>query len=296
MNDRLVSRTDPDAALVARDKVPPGLYYKVHVGVDGGAARLITAVEVTSGEIGDEQLLERLVREHAGATGRAVAEVVADTQYGTQASYLALDAAGIRASIQPCPGGGVRRVLGRALFAYEPGADRYRCPAGPPMRRMGRTRTGTPLGGIQYRADPQACRACRLKPDCCGTAKARTITRPDDDGLFERLRAHLATGPAKRSLRRRACWVETANAELKEHHGLRRAQCRGRAKVQAQAYGAAIAYNVKKLAAGIRCRRVPAAEARSRRSSDSRSRGAPLSSRTPRLPSRHFGNRPCSSL
>ena len=26
LNDRLVSRTDPDAALVARDKVPPGLY------------------------------------------------------------------------------------------------------------------------------------------------------------------------------------------------------------------------------------------------------------------------------
>ena len=62
LNDRLVSRTDPDAALVARDKVPPGLYYKVHVGVDGGAARLITAVEATSGRVGDEILLERLVR------------------------------------------------------------------------------------------------------------------------------------------------------------------------------------------------------------------------------------------
>jgi transposase len=294
LNGRLVSRTDPDAALVARDKVPPGLYYKVHGGVDGGAARLITAVEVTSGEIGDEQLLARLVREHAGATGRAVAEVVADTKYGTQANYLALDAAGIRASIQPCPGGGVRRVLGRELFAYEPAADRYRCPAGEPMRRMGRTRTGTPLGGIQYRADPRTCRACRLKPDCCGTAAARTITRPEDDGLFERVRAHLATAQSKRSRRRRACWVETANAELKEHHGLRRAQCRGRASVQMQAYGAAIAYDVKKLAAGIRCRRVPAAEARPRRSSPSRHHRVPLSARTPRLPSRHFGNRPCS--
>jgi hypothetical protein len=161
------------------------------------------------------------------------------------------------------------------------------------MRRMGRTRTGTLLGGIQYRADPQACRACRLKPDCCGTAAARTITRPDDDGLFERVRAHLATAQSKRSRRRRACWVETANAELKEHHGLRRARCRGRAKVQMQAYGAAIAYNVKKLAAGIRCRRVPAAETRPRRSSPSRRHRVPLNSRTPRLPSRHFGNRPC---
>jgi hypothetical protein len=80
---------------------------------------------------------------------------------------------------------------------------------------MGRTHTGTPLGGIRYRADPlggiryradpQACRACPLKAECCGTAAARTRTRPDDAGLFERVRARLATRQAKRSLRRRGC-------------------------------------------------------------------------------------------
>jgi transposase len=251
LNERVVSRTDPDAGLVARDKVPPGLYYKVHLGVDGGAARLITAVEVTSGEVGDEQLLNRLMREHAGSTGRTVTEVVADTKYGTQANYLALEAAHIRASIPPFPGGGIRRALGREQFVYDPGTDRYRCPMGQPLRRMGRTHTGTPLGGIQYRADPQACRSCPRKAECCGTAAARTITRPDDAGLSERVRAYLDTRQAKRSVRRRGCWVETANAELKERHGLRRAQCRGQTKVQMQAYGAAIAYNIKKLVATI---------------------------------------------
>ena len=234
---------------MSRDKVPPGLYYKVHVGVDGGAGRLITAVEVTSGEVGDEQLLGRLLREHVGATGRTVTEVVADTKYGTQANYIALEDQRILASIRPFPGGGIRRAIGRDSFTYDPTADRYLCPAGQTMRRMGRTHTGTPLGGIQYRADPQVCATCQLKPECCGTAAARTITRPDDDGLHERVRAHLATRRAKRSLRRRSCWVETVNAELKEHHGLRRAQFRGRDKVQIQAYGAAIAYNLKKLLA-----------------------------------------------
>ena len=83
------TRTPP---LVAHDKVPPGLYYKAHLGADGGAARIITAVEVTSGEVGDEQLLGRLIREHTGATGRTVTEVIADTKYGTQANYAALAA------------------------------------------------------------------------------------------------------------------------------------------------------------------------------------------------------------
>jgi transposase len=297
LNDRLVSRTDPDAALVARDQVPPGLYYKVHVGVDGGAARLITAVEVTSGEVGDEQLLDRLLREHTGSTGRTVTEVVADTKYGTQANYLALEAARIRPSIPPFLGGGIRRALGRERFVYDPATDRYRCPAGQPLRRMGRTRTGTPLGGIQYRADPHACRVCPLKADCCGTAAARTITRPDDAGLAERVRAYLATRQARRSLRRRGCWVETVNAELKERHGLRRAQCRGRAKVQMQAYGAAIAYNVKKLVASLRPRPGGAAVAlHSALRPSPRHRGRrPTGSRLRRLCSQQFGNRPCGT-
>ena len=294
LNGRLVSRTDPDAALVARDKVPPGLYYKVHLGVDGGAARLVTAVDVTSGEVGDEQLLNRLIREHIGSTRRTVTEVVADTKYGTQANYVALETARIRASIPPFPGGGIRRALGRERFVYDPATARYRCPAGQPMRRMGRTRTGTPLGGIQYRADPRACRACPLKSDCCGTSVARTITRPDDGGLSERVRAYLATRQAKRSLRRRGCWVETANAELKERHGLRRAQCRGRAKVQMQAYGAAIAYNVKKLVAGSRPRPVRAAGALHLGPRHGVRVACPSVRRHHRSASRHFGNRPCS--
>jgi hypothetical protein len=158
---------------------------------------------------------------------------------------------------------------------------------------MGRTGTGTPLGGFQYRADPQACRVCPLKAECCGTAAARTLTRPDDAGLSDRVRTYLATRHARRSLRRRGCWVETANAELKERHGLRRAQCRGRAKVQMQAYGAAIAYNVKKLVAGLRCH--PGRRAEALLLSPRRRIGTACS--LPRghhaCTRRHFGNRPC---
>jgi len=36
-------------------------------------------------------------------------------------------------------------------------------------------------------------------------------------------------------------------AERKERHGLRRAGCRGRSNVRIQAWGAAMAYNIKKL-------------------------------------------------
>ena len=115
------------------------------------------------------------------------------------------------------------------------------------MRAQGPPARGGRGGGIISRASPKDCGARLLRAECCGTARARTITRPDDGGLHERTRAYLRTPHARRSIRLRKCWAETAIAELKERHGLRRAQCRGRAKVRIQAFGAAIAYNIKQL-------------------------------------------------
>ncbi len=252
VNVLVVSRTDPDAGLVSRPGVPLDLYHKVHVGVDGGRARVITAIDVTAGEIADEHLLGRLCQEHQGATGCHLDEVVADTKYGTVANYQWLEEQGIQATIPPHEHGWSDRAVPRELFVYDPMADRYHCPEGKPLTRQGSSRTAHPMGAIIYRASPKVCGACPRKAECCGQAQARTITRPNDGGLAERVRAHVRTPQAKRNLRRRLSWAETPMAELKERHGLRRAQYRGRDKVLMQALGVAMAYNIKKL---VRARR-----------------------------------------
>jgi hypothetical protein len=118
--------------------------------------------------------------------------------------------------------------------------------------------------------------------------------RPDDAGLSERVQAHLATHQAKHSLRRRGGGVETATAELKEHHGLHRAHYRGRAKVQRQAYGAAIGYNVKNLVAGIRRRPVRAAGALQFAPRHCSALARPAARGRERPPLNDFGNRPHS--
>jgi transposase len=248
VNELVRSRTDPDAGLVKRDGVPLGFYHKAHVGVDGGRARLITAVDVTPGEVADEHLLDRLLKEHEGATGRTVTEVAADTKYGTHENYLALERRGVRASIPPHSTTSDRGAYSAHHFVYEFAADRFRCPTGQVLTRQGSSRTAGAAGGLIYRARPRICGACPVKAQCCPSGAARTLLRPDDGGLRGRVLAYLRTRPARRSRRRRAAWVETANAELKERHGFRRARCRGRDKVLIQALGAATAYDVKKLA------------------------------------------------
>ena len=248
LNDLVVSRTDPDAGLVARDGVPLAFYYKAHVGVDGGRQRILTAIEVTPGEVADEYLLDRLLKEHAGVTRRQVEEVVADTKYGTHANYIRLEEAGIRATIPPHSAMRERGEYRADHFVYEPAPDRYRCPNGQYLRRQGSSHTAGAAGGIIYRGQPKVCGACPVKAVCCPTGAARTLLRPDDAGLRERTLSHLRTSRAWQHRRQRSCWSETANAELKERHGLHRAQRRGRDNGLIQAFGAAGAYNLKKLA------------------------------------------------
>jgi transposase len=263
LNQMQASRTDPDAGLVRRPGVPLDLYHKLHVGVDGGAARVITAVEVTPGEVGDEVVLARVLKEHGGTTGRQVAEVVADAKYGIPAVYRALEAAGIRACIPPTPPRGSRHGIPPEQFTYEPSTDRFTCPERQVLRRYGHSATVAAGGGVIYRADPAACGACPRKAACCPKAAARTLVRSADSELLDRMRARLRTPTARRSLRRRKCWAELIMAEAKERHGFRRARLRGQANVRMQAYGVAIAYNVKKLAQTLRP--APAAPARALR-------------------------------
>jgi transposase len=248
LNDLVVSRTDPEAGLVARDGVPLAFYYKAHIGVDGGRRRIITAVEVTPGEVADEYLLDRLLKEHAGSTGRQVQEVIADTKYGTHANYVRLEQAGIRATIPPHSAMRERGEYRADRFVYDLASDRYRCPTGQYLRRQGSSHTAGAAGGIIYRGQPKVCGGCPAKAACCPTGVARTLLRPDDAGLRDRTLAHLRTRRARHHRRQRSCWSETANAELKERHGLHRAHRRGRDQVVIQALSAAMAYNLKKLA------------------------------------------------
>lgn len=248
VNALVVSRTDPDAGLVAREGVPLALYHKLHVGVDGGRARIITAVDVTAGEVADEELLDRLCKEHQGTTGKILAEVVADAKYGTAANYRRLEAAGVAASIPLHQNGWDQRALPRSRFPYDPARDAFVCPEGQLLTRQGWSATAGTSGGVIYRAPPSICRGCPRKLLCCGEAEARTITRTVDEDVRARARAFVATEHAKTSIRRRKTWAESAMAELKERHGCRRASGRGQTNVRIQALLAACAYNVKKLA------------------------------------------------
>ncbi|CAB1056298.1 hypothetical protein D1BOALGB6SA_1034, partial [Olavius sp. associated proteobacterium Delta 1] len=87
-NRKYISTTDPDASVTRRGKGKSKLKYQVHRGVDQ-KCEVITATEVTPGEVHESHRLESLVDNHEKNTEITVETVVADSKYGSLENYLA---------------------------------------------------------------------------------------------------------------------------------------------------------------------------------------------------------------
>jgi hypothetical protein len=246
-NQRARSRTDPEASVIDHPTFGLHLAYKAHVAVDDHPARVITAAVVTPGATADEYLLEELLWRHRRLVGRLPRHVVADRRYGTLHHYRYLAELGIRAAIAHRAGkkrnaGGVWNIQD---FRYNAESDTYTCPAGQTLdRRMVRPSNRT----ILYKAPPGVCQTCRFRSQCSPSGKERGLSRSFDRGFLEEAQRWLATEEGKRKLGQRKVYVETVFAIAKDRHGLRRAQWRGKWKVQIQVWLTAAAMNIKKLA------------------------------------------------
>lgn len=86
VNSRFISTTDIDASIV-RQGSRPKLYYKTHRAVDP-ASEIITASEVTTGNINEAHRMAALMDAHQDNTGQKAETVVADSKYGTVDNFL----------------------------------------------------------------------------------------------------------------------------------------------------------------------------------------------------------------
>jgi hypothetical protein len=217
------------------------------MAVDDHPARVITAAVATPGATADEYLLEELLWRHRRLVGRLPRHVVADRRYGTLHHYRYLTELGIRAAIPHRAGkkrnaGGVWNIQD---FRYDAESDTYTCPAHEILTRRF-VRESERM--VVYKAPSGVCRACRLRSQCSPTGKERGLRRSFDRSFLEEAQRWMATEEGKRRVQQRKVYVETVFAIAKDRHGMRRAQWRGKRKVQIQVWLTAAAMNIKKLA------------------------------------------------
>jgi len=245
VNDRVLSTTDPDAAVVRHGTQPARPRYHHHRAVDD-AHGVITAIETTPGSIAENQRALPLLTQHTLTTGTAPQTVVADHKYGTAENFVACQQQGIVTHLGDARAkqrhAGSHGIFPESAFTYDATTNTYRCPAGqtlPPRRLHGSKRTWeyTPAKGV--------CAACALRTQCTRSKTGRTLHRHEHQALLDQARAQSHSPAGRRDRRRRQHLVEGSFADAANHHGFKRARWRRLPRVQIQDSLIAAIQNIK---------------------------------------------------
>jgi hypothetical protein len=191
----------------------------------------------------DRDQLTTMATKAKAALKREDLHVLADKGYFSSREILSCHKAGITATV-PRPDTSGSRSAGRyvkADFAYEAGADIYRCPAGEELTY----RYTTEEDGLKLRRYwTTACQGCDIKSRCT-TGRERRITRWEHEDLIEEADARRRSTLAPMMVRRST--VEhpfgTIKAWMGPSHFLTRRLCGVRTEFALNA----LAYNIKRM-------------------------------------------------
>jgi transposase len=137
-------------------------------------------------------------------------------------------------------------TFSRSDFRYDPTNDVYHCPAGKTL-----TTTGTLVNGgttLLYLARKHDCDGCKLRAQCCPKVPFRKIPRDQHEAARDIARSFAGTEAFEQSRRERKK-IEMRFAHLKRILKLGRLRLRGPSGAQDEFVLAAIAQNLRRLAA-----------------------------------------------
>jgi transposase len=249
VNKRYISTTDPDASIM-RSGGKAKLRYQTHRAVDG-AHEVITATEVTPGEVNEAHLMIELIESHHKNTEIGAKTVVADSKYGTIDNYLGCWDRGIRAHIadlKEAQGkGGLRGGIFRDdMFLYDKETDTYTCPAGKKLKPKS---LHLSRQSIDYAASKSDCRVCDLRVQCTRNKAGRTVKRHLRQEEINYMRGIAKSTLSKKDIKTRQHLMERSFARS-VRYGFGRTRWRRLWRVRIQEYLTAAIQNIQIL---MRC-------------------------------------------
>lgn len=246
VNERMMSVTDPDAAMVRRgagDSSRPRYHH--HRAIDEQKG-VVTAVETTPGSVAENRKLLALIEQHETNTGRKADTVVGDHKYGTQENYVACQERGITTYLGDASKGQdhhhVQGIFPESAFKYDPPSDTYRCPAGQTLQAR---RLHSIRHTMEYKARASVCAACQLRAQCTRAKLGRTVHRHEKQEALDVARAQAHSAAARRSRKRRQQLMEQSFADAANNHHFKRARWRRLWRQQIQDYLIAAIQNVR---------------------------------------------------
>jgi transposase len=248
VNDKMMSTTDPDAAVVRKGSDSARPRYHHHRVIDEGS-RVITGVETTPGSIAENKVLMNLVEQHEQNAGIKAQTVVGDHKYGTIENYVSCQEKSMTTHLgdvlsRQAGKGRKQGIFAEQEFEYDPIQNIYVCPAGQSMkpRRLHPSRRNW-----EYVTAKGVCAACCLRAQCTRSKTGRTIRRHEKQELLDRAREQAHSAAARKDRQRRQHLMEGNFAEAANEHGFKRSRWRRLWRQKIQDYLIAAVQNVRRL-------------------------------------------------
>lgn len=244
VNNRYVSSTDPDAAIVRRGKSK--LRYQVHRAVDE-KHEIITATIATAGDVNEAHEMFNLIDQHEATTEETIGTVVADSKYGTIENFLTCHDRGIQAHMPVFHESSGKRkkqqIFSEEKFQYDFQEDVYRCPAGNILNPKTYHKKRQ---SIDYAAPKKVCAACELRQQCTKNKSGRTVKRHLRHADLHQMRQASQTPKAKRDIKKRQHLMERSFARA-TRFSFDRARWRRMRRIEIQEYLTCAIQNIQTL-------------------------------------------------
>jgi len=243
---KIQSIADEDAKLGYKSENNSFFGYKSHIAMT--EERIITGLEVTTGEAPDGSELVNLI-EQSSENGITVEEVIGDTAYSGKDNleYAKENGIALISKLNPIISNG--RGQKQEGFEYNKDADMYQCPAGHLAVKKAyskRSKEGK-NDRIKYYFDIEKCKYCSMRDGCCkDNAKMKTYNVTILSETHAAQKEFQESEHFKERTRERYK-IEAKNAELKQVHGLEKADSVGLFSMRLQSYFTAFVTNIKRI-------------------------------------------------
>lgn len=243
------SLIDEDARVGRKSRTTNFFGYKVEF-IMTTDQRIITAVRTANGAYVDGTLIQELLNDTL-TSGVTIKEFYGDKAYFRKSILEKIEAMEADAYI-PVSGSAYR--IDESEFSYNKDSDQWFCSQGNEtvsrkyFKRKRKDANSGVQEGYRYSFEKETCKSCP-KHGSCAKKTARKILYIGINTLeFYEISQNQKTDEFKEKYKKRAS-IEGKNAELKRFHGLGRAKSYGLISMSKQAKLAAIAVNLKRIAA-----------------------------------------------
>jgi hypothetical protein len=228
--DRVISTVDPEARHGHKTESRGFDGYKGHIAVDPDS-EIITATEVTAGNVGDGAAAQALIGgeldQARAAEGGLGIEIYGDASYGTADLVERIEQAGAEANVKVQGPSARKGMYSLEAFQIDTTERTARCPAGVvvKLRVQG---DGSLVGDFHA-----SCASCPLRAKCTTSREGRVLRLHRKYDIIARSRARQRDPEWRQRYRATRPKVERKIGHLmRRKHGGRRARVRGREKIR----------------------------------------------------------------